>query len=69
MNKYTYAVVISAGSTGLSAVQTLLSEMQHFLSNRVRLVCCYTDDARATRSRRNGISGSVGTASSSRAAR
>jgi len=69
MNKYTYAVVISAGSTGLSAVKTLLSEMQHFLSNRMRLVCCYTDDAMAIRSRRNGISGSVGTASSSRAAR
>lgn len=69
MNKYTYVVVISAGSTGLSAVQALLFVMQHSLSIRMRLVCCYTDDARVIRSRRNGISGSVGTASSSRAAR
>ena len=69
MNKYTDAVVISGGITGLSAVQALLFVMQHSLSIRMRLVCYYTDDARAIRSRRNGISGSVGTASSSRAAR
>ena len=46
MNKYTDAVVISAGTTGLSAVQALLFVMQHSLSIRMRLLrkCCISDN-------------------------